>query len=155
MEKAVKWTLTMILCAVAITQIVQVFTRYVLKTPLVGIDEATLYTSIWLYMLGAAGAAYEKSHITANVLDTFLKTNRSKIILEIIANIVSIVVCSWLFYWVWDFIKYSWRTWRETSALYWPVFYADIPILICMIAVVIFLFRDLFNNAKSLKNSGE
>ena len=42
MDRAARWILTLLIGTVAVAQAIQVFTRYVLQTPLMGLEEATL-----------------------------------------------------------------------------------------------------------------
>lgn len=151
-ETATRWILTALIGVVAVAQFVQVFTRYVLEMPLLGIEEATVYSSLWLYMLGAANASRENSQIRANVLDIFLRTERARTCLAIAAESVSLAICGWLIYWAWDFTRYSWRTWRESPTLYWPTFYADVALLVGMVLVLAFTARTLRDHVRLLRN---
>src|SRR5699024_2120844 len=51
---------------------VQVILRYFLNLPLMGIEELLLFPTIWLYMIGAANASEERSHIEVDIVETFL-----------------------------------------------------------------------------------
>ncbi|MCB1983289.1 MAG: TRAP transporter small permease subunit, partial [Rhodoferax sp.] len=115
MDRAARWILTLLIGTVAVAQAIQVFTRYVLQTPLMGLEEATLYPSLWLYMLGAANASRENTQIRANVLELFIRTPRGHARLAVLAESVSLVVTAWLTWWAWDFTRYSWRTERESA----------------------------------------
>ena len=88
MDRAARWILTLLIGTVAVAQAIQVFTRYVLQTPLMGLEEATLYPSLWLYMLGAANASRENTQIRANVLELFIRTPRGLARLAVLAESV-------------------------------------------------------------------
>jgi TRAP-type C4-dicarboxylate transport system permease small subunit len=143
MERGARWVLTLLIGVVAITQFIQVFTRYVLETPVMGLEEATVFPSLWLYMMGAANASRENSQIRANVLEIFITTERGHARLGVLTEIVSLIVCGWLIHWAWDFMRYSWRTWRESATLYWPIFYADVALILGLVLVFIFTLRTL------------
>ncbi len=153
MERSFRYLLTLLIGVVAITQFVQVFTRYVLQTPVMGLEEATVFPSLWLYMMGAANASRENSQIRANVLEIFIKSDRGHARLGILTEIVSLIVCGWLFRWAWDFMRYSWRTWRESVTLYWPTFYADVALIIGLVLVFLFTLRTLWNHMQVLSSS--
>lgn len=155
MERGAKYLLTLLIGVVAITQFVQVFTRYVLQTPVMGLEEATVFPSLWLYMMGAANASRENSQIRANVLEIFIKSERGHARLGIVTEIVSLIVCGWLMRWSWDFMRYSWRTWRESATLYWPTFYADVALLIGLALVFAFTLRTLREHVRALNRSVE
>lgn len=155
MEKGFRYLLTLLIGVVAITQFVQVFTRYVLETPVMGLEEATVFPSLWLYMMGAANASRENSQIRANVLEIFIKSERGHARLGILTEIVSLIVCGWLIHWAWDFMRYSWRTWRESATLYWPTFYADVALILGLSLVFLFTLRTLWNHVLVLNGTKE
>ncbi|MFT5708178.1 MAG: TRAP-type C4-dicarboxylate transport system permease small subunit [Oceanospirillaceae bacterium] len=130
MENIFRYTLTTLICLVAMAQFAQVITRYVLEIPVMGMEELIMYPILWLYMLGAVNASRENSHIRANVLDVFIKSPRKLAIIAIIADLLSIVVLVWLMYWAWDFTQYILKVGKESPTLYLPTFYADISLII-------------------------
>lgn len=154
-EHIARWVLSLLIGAVAIAQFVQVFTRYILETPLMGLEEATMYPSLWLFMMGAANASRENTQIRANVLEIFIKTEAGHARLGVITEIVSLIVSSWLAWWAWDFTRYSWRTWRESATLYWPTFWADIALLTGLLLVIVFTVRTLLGHIRVLRRSRE
>lgn len=143
MERVAKYLLTGLIAIVAIAQFVQVVTRYVLEIPVMGLEEATIFPSLWLYFIGAANASREDSQIRANVLEIFIKTRQGHARLGVMTEAVSLIVCGWLTWWAWDFTRYSWRTWRESATLYWPTFYADVALIAGLSLVMIFTLRTL------------
>ena len=147
--------MTLLIGIVAFAQAVQVFTRYVLESPVMGLEEATIFPSLWLYMMGAANASRENSQIRANVLEIFIRSPQGHARLGIVTEIVSLVVCGWLIRWAWDFTRYSWRTWRESATLYWPTFYADVALILGLALVFAFTLRTLWNHVQLLKGSAE
>lgn len=155
MERSARWLLTLLICTVAIAQFVQVFTRYVLQTPMMGLEEATVYPSLWLYMLGAANASRENSQIRANVLEIFIKTTRGHARLGVLTESVSLVVSGWLAWWAWDFTRYSWRTARESATLYWPTLYADFALMAGLTLVIGFTVRTLLLHIRALSLARE
>lgn len=153
MESGFRYLLTISIGVVAITQFVQVFSRYVIQTPVMGLEEATVFPSLWLYMMGAANASRENSQIRANVLEIFIKNERGLARLGILTEIVSLIVCGWLIRWAWDFTDYSLRTWRESATLYWPTFYADVALILGLSVVFAFTLRTLWNHVLVLKGT--
>lgn len=154
-EQFARWVLSLLIGLVAVAQFVQVFTRYVLQTPVMGLEEATMYPSLWLFMLGAANASRENSQIRANVLEIFIKTDAGHARLGILTEIVSLLVSAWLAWWAWDFTRYSWRTWRESATLYWPTFWADIALFVGLVLVIAFTVRTLVGHIGVLVHGRE
>ncbi len=130
--------LTALICAVALGQFVQVITRYVLEIPVMGLEESLLFPTLWLYVLGAVNASRENTHIRANVLEIFLKTERQHQVLAAIGEVISLIIGLWLTYWAWDFAKYSHRVWRESPTLYLPTFWVDVALFIGLVLMMVF-----------------
>ncbi len=151
MDNFSKYLLTALICSVAIGQFVQVITRYVLQVPVMGLEETMAYPTVWLYILGSVNASRENTHIRANVLEIFVKTEKGHTILAIIGEVISLIVGLWLLSWAWDYTSYAWRVWRESPTLYIPTFYADIALVIGMTLMMIYTAGHLLRHIISLR----
>jgi TRAP-type C4-dicarboxylate transport system permease small subunit len=150
MDTFSKYLLTALIGVVALGQFVQVITRYVLQIPVMGLEETMAYPTLWLYMLGAVNASRENTHIRANVLEIFLKTDRQHTVLAIIGELISIAVGLWLLSWAWDYTRYAWRVWRESPTLYIPTFYADVSLVIGLMLMIVYTLWHLWGHVRSL-----
>ena len=151
MDTFAKYLLTVLICIVAMGQFVQVITRYVLQVPVMGLEETMLYPTLWLYILGSVNASRENTHIRANVLEIFVKTDRGHTILAIVGEIISLIVGLWLLSWAWDYTQYAWRVWRESPTLYIPTFYADIALLTGLALMMVYTAWHLWRHIRSLR----
>ncbi|MDW3204781.1 MAG: TRAP transporter small permease subunit [Alphaproteobacteria bacterium] len=151
MNRFVSILLTSLICIVALGQFVQVITRYVLEVPVMGLEETMMYPTVWLYILGAVNASRENSHIRANVLEIFLKTDRGHTILAIIGEVISLVVGLWLLTWAWQFTQYAWRVWRESPTLYIPTFYFDMALVIGLALMMVYTALHLIRHIRDLR----
>ncbi len=68
----------------------QVFTRYVLHTPVNWLEEAARMTLVWLVMLGAAVAAERREHYVINVI-TLQLPRQIALVLLIMTNLLAVV----------------------------------------------------------------
>ena len=107
MERFFKYILPLLISIVAVMEFYQVLMRYVFELPVMGLDELLVYPTLWLYLLGSVNAAREDTQIKANVLDVFLKTDRSRLIVRVIADSFSVIVSCWLTYWAWDYFLFE------------------------------------------------
>ena len=146
MERLFRYLLTGLISTVAAFQFVQVITRYVFETPLMGLEEMAIIPTIWLYILGSVNASREDTQIRANVLDIFLKTARARAVLQAISDGISIVVTLWLAGWAWNFFAYSWRVGKETPTLYLPTFIYESALLIGLGLMVVFMSGHFLRN---------
>ncbi|MGG7645038.1 TRAP transporter small permease [Rhodovulum sp. YNF3179] len=151
MDRFAKYLLTTLICIVALGQFVQVVTRYILQVPVMGLEETMLYPTLWLYILGAVNASRENTHIRANVLEIFLKTDRQHTILAIVGEVISLVVGLWLLSWAWDFTRYAWRVWKESPTLYIPTFYSDVALVIGLALMMLYTAINMYGHIKDLR----
>ncbi|RVU38978.1 TRAP transporter small permease subunit [Hwanghaeella grinnelliae] len=151
MNRFVSILLTGLICVVAAGQFVQVITRYVLELPVMGLEETMIYPTVWLYILGSANASRENSHIRANVLEIFIKTEKGHTLLAIVGEVISLAVGIWLLTWAWDFTRYAWRVWRESPTLYFPTFYFDVALVIGLALMMVFTAGHLVAHIRTLR----
>lgn len=150
MERFFKYALTILISTVAAMSFYQVVMRYILEIPVMGLEETLVYPTLWLYFLGSVNASREDTQIKANVLDVFIKTDRSKLVVRVIADLMSVVVSSWLTYWAYDYFRYALRVWKESPTLYIPTFYAECSVFIGMLLMTIFACIYLVKNFRKL-----
>ena len=106
--------------AIAFLACAQVFLRYVLRMPLLGIEELCYFPTIWLYLGAAVKASSEKGQLVARVLEICIKKQKTVYGLRSIAAIVSTGILCWLTYWGYDLLKYSLRMEKMTDTLFLP-----------------------------------
>ena len=71
---------------------VQVILRYVLRAPLMGIEELLLFPTVWLYMLGGVNASSQRTQIVCRVLEIFFKTRRPIAVIRMAGSVISVIV---------------------------------------------------------------
>ena len=153
MERFFKYTLTALISIVALMEFYQVIMRYVFEIPVMGLEEILVYPTLWLYSLGSVNPSREETQIKANVLDVFLKTDRAKLIVRVIADLLAFITSLWLTYWAWDYLRYALRVWKESPTLYIPTFYAECAFFIGLALMTGYAAWYLFRNTKRLAAS--
>jgi TRAP-type C4-dicarboxylate transport system permease small subunit len=150
MERVFKYTLTALISIVAASQFIQVITRYVFQSPVMGLEEMALIPTIWLYILGSVNASREDTQIRANVIEIFLSTDKAKLVLHLISDLISIIISFWLTWWAWRYFAYSMRVWKETSTLYLPTFIYESALFIGLALMTLFTINHLYRNFMTL-----
>lgn len=150
MERFYRYTLTILITTLALGEFYAVLMRYVFEHPVMGLDETLVYPTLWLYFLGSVNASREDTQIKANVLDIFIKTDRTKLLVRVIADIMSLIVALWLTYWAWDYFRYALRVWKESPTLYIPTFYAECAFFIGMVLMSFYAALYLYKNMTKL-----
>lgn len=78
-----KWVLVIIMAAMTLNVLWQVFTRFILQDPSSFTEELARYMLIWIGILGASYVAGQKMHLAIDLLSTKLK-DVNKLTLDII-----------------------------------------------------------------------
>jgi TRAP-type C4-dicarboxylate transport system permease small subunit len=150
MERFFRYVLTILISSVALLEFYQVIMRYIFELPVMGLDEILVYPTLWLYFLGSVNASREDTQIKANVLEIFLKTDRAKLVVRIIADVMALIVSFWLTWWAWDYLKYALRVKKESPTLYIPTIYAECAFFAGLVLMTGFSAWYLVKNIKQL-----
>ena len=149
MERIFKYVLMILISTVAAMQFFQVIMRYIFEIPVMGLEEIVVYPTLWLYFLGSVNASREDTQIKANVLDVFLKSDGSRLLVRVIADMMSLIVSCWLTYWAWDYFKYANRVWKESPTLYIPTIYAEAAMFIGLVLMTGYTGFYLLKNIRA------
>jgi TRAP-type C4-dicarboxylate transport system permease small subunit len=103
-----------------LTVVVEVFLRYVLKSPLFGLEELSRLIGVWVYFLGAIIGCRLDSHVQGNVTGLLLKTARSKSFLSTITWTFSVILCVVFVYHSGKYSIWLYQTGEKTTGLWWP-----------------------------------
>ena len=85
-DVSLKWILVVIMAAMTINVLWQVFTRFIMQDPSSYTEELARYMLIWIGILGAAYVAGQKMHLAIDLLSTKLNTKNKKY-LEIVIQL--------------------------------------------------------------------
>ncbi len=83
--------LTLIICTVT-------FFRYIIQGDLYGYEEWVKLFAFWLYFSGAAVGAYNRTHVSADLVNAYLRKGFLKNFIIFLKNVVTVGVCL-LFTW--------------------------------------------------------
>lgn len=99
-----------------------VFSRYVLKTNFRGFEEIATLTAVWLYFCGSANACREQSQISANMMNMFVKNEKTLSVVNVFCRIVGLIVVGLLVYLCWDFMSFNMGVHTKSSLLKIPMY---------------------------------
>ncbi len=104
-------------CVVVYTVIL----RYFLKKDFIGADEILVILMIWMYCVGGAYGSYEGSHITADILSSYMKDEKKQKILVIFQQLVSIFVVAVMTFFIWKYLGWSFAKKGLSTTLKYPL----------------------------------
>ena len=118
--------LIMVVAAVPLILLIfaQVWLRYVFQLPLLWVEEVAIVPAFWMYMTGAAYAAYDRSHIRVGVVDIAIKDERRRLIVRFIASVITLGLAMLFLEWGFNFFVEDLIAGPQTATLRFPLIYA-------------------------------
>jgi len=105
-----------LLLVLTLAMLAEILSRFFLNKSIFGLSDFVGYTSVWLYAVGASYATYEGSHIKAEFLGVFLRSNRALHLARLIAASVSTAMSAIFTKWSYELCVYSIQVQETTHA---------------------------------------
>lgn len=102
----------------------QVWLRYVFQLPLLWVEELAIVPAFWMYMMGAAYAAFERSHIKVDIVGVVVHNPKRRLIVRFIAALVTLGLAMLFIQWGYQFFVSDLKMNPQTSTLRFPIVYA-------------------------------
>jgi TRAP-type C4-dicarboxylate transport system permease small subunit len=135
--------LFLFLSGVTVLECMEVFLRYVVKKPLMGIEEILIFPTVWLFFLGSANASLERGQITASVIEMFLKSPKLIKIYKIMVAVFSLIIDCWLTYGAYKYFQHLIRVNKLSGTLYIPLVYGESAVFIGFLLMGIYTAMDI------------
>ncbi len=118
------------------------FARYILQTDLYGSEEIIMLIAFWLYFIGSSLAERYDAHISADMVNIFVKNATAKKLLALLKFIISISVALIITKWSFDYVQRSFMLNPKSPVLKMPLVFTQLPILISFILMDIYIVRN-------------
>lgn len=96
LELTLKWILIILMGALVVDVIWQVFSRFILNNPSSYTEELATFLLIWVALLGSAYALKKKAHLGIDLMTNNLKT-KNRAVFEIIISFIIIKIVAAVF----------------------------------------------------------
>ncbi|MCF8107401.1 MAG: TRAP transporter small permease [Desulfohalobiaceae bacterium] len=133
-------------CVVGILIFVEVFLRYVLGSPLFGVEELILFIAIWLYFIGAAYGAYERTHIKAELIHLWFTSSRSRAVIRSITGVITVFLALTMLKWSYPYFIWGLTRGATSQALLLPMVLCQSAIFFGAILMCIYFTAELIDN---------
>lgn len=124
----------------------EVFLRYVLGSPLFGIEELILFIGIWLYFIGASYGAYERTHIKAELINIWFKKGRSLAIVRTISSAVTVILAVILVTWTYPYFRWELAKGGTSQALLLPKILCQSAVFFGSVLMAFYFILELIDN---------
>lgn len=119
------WYILLVSCIFLVILIFsQVWLRYVLHLSMLWVEEVAIVPAFWMYMMGAAYATFERSHIKVDIVEITVKGSRRRLIIKFIASLITLGLAMLFIQWGYDFFTWDLEHNPQTYTLRFPIIYA-------------------------------
>lgn len=137
--------------SVCLLFIAEVLARYVLDVNFIGYDELVLLAVVWLYFIGGGYAMYKKEHISAEMMQLFLK-GRTLQAARLVTIWLTFIIAVVLVVWGYGFVTYSLERPSFTTVLGIPKLAGQISLVLGYVLVAFYsLFYALEDTIKFVR----
>lgn len=100
----IAFVLSAVICAMIVWWAAK---RYLFKGEFYGAEELILAIAFWMYFIGSYVAAYEDSHISADLLTGMIKGRKGQLIAKLVRLVISLFAFALLTWLAWDFLTFD------------------------------------------------
>ena len=125
--------------------VTEVVSRYFLGYPIWGWEELAMLSAMWLYMIGAARAAYERTHLKTEVISLWIKNPRNLRIVKALASLIALIMAGFMAYWSSDILFWGLEKNPTTPVFNIPWVVAQSSLFVAGIIISIYFLRDLLH----------
>lgn len=127
----------------------EVVFRYFLEIPGLWVEELCTYVILWLYLLGASYATYERSYIRAGIMQMFFKDNPKVLSgFQVGAAFISLGVSCLLA--IWSYNNFIWVLTVDprTVVLFLPLAYARLGLVCGFTLMALYFLAELIDSVR-------
>lgn len=142
--------LTLIICAAT-------FFRYVVKGDLYGYEEWVKIFAFWLYFLGAAIGSYNRTHVSADLVNAYLPDGTLKDFLSFIKHLVTFCVALLFAWYGYEFFMFGYQgplgtgiAIPKTTVWRIPFWVGYLSVFSGLIFMTLYFGRDLIHSVRVL-----
>lgn len=136
--------------------------RYVLKIDLYGYEEWVKIFAFWLYFVGAGFGAFAGTHVSADLVQSYLPESWLKRFLLFVRTVVTVGVTLLFTWYGWDFFWFAFVgplgtgvAIPKTVAWRIPLWTAYLSIFLGLLYMSYYFIRDMVHAAKALFTGGK
>lgn len=137
-------------CACLLLVLAEVILRYVLKHPLMGIEELTTMIGMWAFFTGAVIGSYERSHVKAEVVQVFFTENsRGLIIVRAVCAFIALGLACYVSIWGYDYLVWGIQMDVRSGTLFIPMVYSQSAISLGVMIMAFYFLIEFIDYAGS------
>ena len=128
----------------------QVFMRYVISLPFLGIEEMAPMLAVWIYFIGMAYCSRERDHIEGGVLSLLVKRRTPILAIRLIGSIICLVAVIVFTKYAIDFTQFNISLNRKSTYMRLPKYLWDISMVSGFMLMALYLCLQVFLEFRAL-----
>lgn len=135
----------------SIVIVTMVICRYFLHIPLMWWEEIILYSLFWFYLLGAAYATYDRSHIKGGMVELLIK-NRPRVLASFQVGVAFFCLGLSCMLTVWGYTDFAWNLEANSRStqLFLPLAYANLSLPVGFILMAVYFLDEFIDSVRGL-----
>jgi len=117
------WAILVSCIPLVLLVFIQVWLRYVFHVPMLWVEEVAITPAFWVYMMGAAYAVYERTHIRVDIVEIAIHRPKRRLLVRLIASLITLGLAMLFVYWGYHFFVFDLQMNMETATLRYPMIY--------------------------------
>jgi len=118
------WWVILVSCIPLVLLVfIQVWLRYVFHVPMLWVEEIAITPAFWFYMMGAAYAVYERTHIRVDIVEIAIHSPRRRLIIRFISALITLGLAMLFVWWGYHYFVWDLQMNQETATLRYPMIY--------------------------------
>ena len=153
-ERRMAWLMRVILftaiLSLGLLMAAQVFMRYVIASPFLGIEELAPMLALWIYFIGMAYCTRERDHIEGGVLTLITQSRKTVLSVRLFGTFVCLVTVLVFAWFAWDFAAYNMSLNRKSAYMRLPKYIWDFSMVSGFALMILYLTLQTFLEARAL-----
>ncbi len=129
-----------------------IVSRELLGQPLLGLEEIVLTSVMWLYMMGAALASREGTHLRGDFIQFLIKNPKTLAGIRLLAGLISFALAVIFSLWAFSLMSWGFERQQSTAVLRIPLYVAQSSMFVCSVIIIFYCFRDVIQDASHLRS---
>ncbi|TFH85173.1 TRAP transporter small permease [Billgrantia azerbaijanica] len=146
----IKISVTVLGLFIAFAMVGGIIFRTLLGVQVFGLEELVLMAAMWLYMLGAALASRERSHLSADFFQAFSDNEALHDTMRLIATVLSVVMAAFFVNWSYSLFSWGFEKGQVTPVFGIPQYISQGSLLAASILLLLYVLRDFIHDVSKL-----
>lgn len=153
-EAGIAWIMRVVMfvamLSLGLLMAAQVFMRYVVSLPFLGIEEMAPMLAVWVYFVGMAYSSRNREHIEGGLLSLLVKNEKLLLAVRLFGSIICLIAVAIFLKYAWDFASFNMSLNRKSSYLRLPKFLWDLSMVFGFGMMCLYLLLQVLLEVRAL-----